>query len=246
MPDMALLSFLKILAKINKDPAILKYRSHQKILQRMPNYEVKLGFGLHLGWAIEGAIGSQFKVDASYLSPHVNIASALEGSTKLYGVPLLISGNLYDVFSEDVQAYCRKIDVIRLKGNSQPFSLYTSDCDFSGFSAGNYASRKKTFFRNKKKNLQKKFESKDIETVTCFKESKEINLMRKGLLQEFFDCFNQGLENYINGDWEISKLNLLKALEIKRNDGPSLSLINYMSDYEYKCPENWSNSRYLG
>ena len=32
-------------------------------------------FGLHLGWAIEGAIGSKFKIDASYLSPNVNIAS---------------------------------------------------------------------------------------------------------------------------------------------------------------------------
>ena len=32
-------------------------------------YEVEMGFGLHIGWAIEGAIGSKFKIDASYLSP---------------------------------------------------------------------------------------------------------------------------------------------------------------------------------
>ena len=37
----------------------------------MGKYEVQLGFGLHLGWAIEGAIGSHFKIDASYLGPHV-------------------------------------------------------------------------------------------------------------------------------------------------------------------------------
>jgi hypothetical protein len=30
---------------------------------------VKLGFGMHVGWAIEGMIGSNFKADASYLSP---------------------------------------------------------------------------------------------------------------------------------------------------------------------------------
>ncbi len=34
------------------------------------------------GWAIEGAIGSEFKIDASYLSPHVNMASRLEAATK--------------------------------------------------------------------------------------------------------------------------------------------------------------------
>jgi class 3 adenylate cyclase len=51
-------------------------------LERLPGYSVKLGYGLHVGWAIEGAIGSHFKIDASYLSPNVNIASRLEGSTK--------------------------------------------------------------------------------------------------------------------------------------------------------------------
>ena len=48
----------------------------------MPNYTVNLGFGLHLGWAIEGAIGSEFNIDASYLSPHINMASTLESATK--------------------------------------------------------------------------------------------------------------------------------------------------------------------
>ena len=48
----------------------------------MPNYSVKMGFGLHAGWSIEGAIGSFFKIDASYLSPNVNMASRLEAATK--------------------------------------------------------------------------------------------------------------------------------------------------------------------
>mgnify|MGYP000754806170 CR=1 FL=1 len=48
----------------------------------MNGYKVKLGYGLHLGWAIEGAIGSSYKIDASYLSPNVNMAAILEGCTK--------------------------------------------------------------------------------------------------------------------------------------------------------------------
>ena len=51
-----------------------------------------MGFGLHVGWAIEGAIGSDFKIDASYLSPNVNIASRIESATSQYGLPFLISG----------------------------------------------------------------------------------------------------------------------------------------------------------
>ena len=78
----------------------------------MPNYRVKIGFGLHIGWAIEGAIGSDFKIDASYLSPHVKIADSLEAKTKEYGVPLLISGQLFDVFTPETQDQCREIDCI--------------------------------------------------------------------------------------------------------------------------------------
>ena len=40
----------------------------------------------------KGAIGSEFKIDASYLSPNVNMAGRLEAGTKMFGVPLLISG----------------------------------------------------------------------------------------------------------------------------------------------------------
>lgn len=60
------------------------FNKHQKLNSKMPNYSVKLGFGLHLGWAIEGAIGSTYKIDASYLSPNVNMAAILEDGTKQY------------------------------------------------------------------------------------------------------------------------------------------------------------------
>ena len=41
-----------------------------------------MGFGLHVGWSIEGAIGSSYKIDASYLSPNVKMSEKLEGGTK--------------------------------------------------------------------------------------------------------------------------------------------------------------------
>jgi class 3 adenylate cyclase len=97
--DLAFISFVKTTIKINRNPVCLKYRVHLKLNERMPNYEVKMGFGLHVGWAIEGAIGSEYKIDASYLSPNVNMAARLEAATKQYGVPLLISGELYRIFT---------------------------------------------------------------------------------------------------------------------------------------------------
>lgn len=98
--DMSVLSFLKIISQIKRSRKLLKYKENKKLNERMPNYSVKMGFGLHVGWAIEGAIGSYYKIDASYLSPNVNMASRLEAATKQFGVPLLISGQLRDVCSQ--------------------------------------------------------------------------------------------------------------------------------------------------
>lgn len=83
----------------------------------MPNYAVKMGFGLHSGWAIEGAIGSFFKIDASYLSPNVNMSSRLEAATKQYGVAILVSGALHDIFTEDIKLLCREVDTVTVKGS---------------------------------------------------------------------------------------------------------------------------------
>ena len=55
---------------------------------------------MHVGWAIEGAIGSEFKIDASYLSPNVNMASRLEAATRQFGVSLLFSGDLYNILTD--------------------------------------------------------------------------------------------------------------------------------------------------
>ena len=240
------MSFLKILAKVNKDPEILKYRTHQKLLQRMPNYEVKMGFGMHLGWAIEGAIGSQFKIDASYLSPNVNIASALEGSTKIYGVPLLISGSLYDKFSDPIKKYCRHIDTVCIKGNSRPIRLYTSDCDFSEFLPLKNCDRSKNFFRRKKRLLKRSLDKQETTTEIIFNKSKEIKLMRKHFSEEFYEHFELGINLYLEGEWSIAKLELEQALNYKSKDGPSISLLNFMSETAFKTPSDWKNSRYLG
>jgi class 3 adenylate cyclase len=68
LADLSLFSLLKVIGKINKLKQILEYSKDPALTARMENYKVKLGFGLHVGWAIEGAIGSEFKIDASYLS----------------------------------------------------------------------------------------------------------------------------------------------------------------------------------
>jgi hypothetical protein len=75
--DAALQAAVDTLYALARADYIQQYAHLPGVQSRIPGYTVRMGFGLHYGWAIEGAIGSKFKIDASYLSPHVNMASRL-------------------------------------------------------------------------------------------------------------------------------------------------------------------------
>ena len=124
---MAMYSFLKVICKINKYSHILAYRKNEKLYTAMPGFKVSMGFGLHTGWAIEGSIGSYFKIDASYLSPNVNVSARLEAATHMYDCPLLFSGFFADELSPAARSFCRMVDVVSVKGSNVPLELWTFD-----------------------------------------------------------------------------------------------------------------------
>jgi class 3 adenylate cyclase len=126
---MSVISFLLLISGLKRSRKMVKYSEHRGLNERMPNYQVKLGLGLHMGYAIEGAIGSYYKIDASYLSPHVNMSARLEGATKTFGVPLLISNSLFKYFTRKTQSFCRPVDNVLMAGSIEPIMLYTIDVD---------------------------------------------------------------------------------------------------------------------
>ena len=125
LADLAVLSFLKTITKINRYSHIIEYSRNEMILARIRNYRVNMGFGIHFGWGIEGAIGSPYKIDASYLSPNVNIAARLEAATRQYGVSILISGELQEILTETYKQITRLIDIVTVKGSAVPMKFYT-------------------------------------------------------------------------------------------------------------------------
>ena len=71
---------------------------------------VRIGFGLHAGNAIQGAIGSHLKVDVTFISKSSEIAEVLESRTKEYGVPILMSGKYFDLLGKQTKGKCRQVD----------------------------------------------------------------------------------------------------------------------------------------
>ena len=66
-------------------------------------------------------------VDASYLSPNVNMSARLEAATKQFGVPLLLSEDFVNICSDGLQPQCRQIDRVTVKGSIQPMGIFTFD-----------------------------------------------------------------------------------------------------------------------
>jgi hypothetical protein len=127
LSDQALIAFLHATMSILTSPSLSRWRRHKRMLQRMPSFSVQLSFGLHVGWAIEGAIGSVCKIDASYLSPHVNSSSRLMMACKHYHCSLLMSEQFYLLLHPAIRTRCRHIDRVLLKGVQEPINVYTFD-----------------------------------------------------------------------------------------------------------------------
>ena len=54
-------------------------------------------------------------------------SSKLEEMTKAFGAPLLISGAIYDHFTDMCKLQCRQIDHVLIKGMDETLRLYTCD-----------------------------------------------------------------------------------------------------------------------
>jgi len=80
-------------------------RALSALFERMPGYKCRIGCGLHFGSAIEGAIGSAKKIDATFVSHHVNRSETLESSTKEYGVSILMSQPFYELLSPEASMF---------------------------------------------------------------------------------------------------------------------------------------------
>jgi len=130
MADLSLLSVLKITASVYHSKELQRYNDDPIMNKRMPGFKLKLGFGIHLGWAIEGLIGSSFKADASYLSPNVNRSARLEAATKQYGVQTLLSDAVFSLLSNPYKAITRIVDCVSFSSKRKDYSdIYTVDID---------------------------------------------------------------------------------------------------------------------
>lgn len=166
LAEFAVLGFTKVLMDVNTNEQITKFAQNALIATNMPGYYVKMSFGLHIGWAIEGAIGSSYKIDASYLSPNVNLASRVQYACKQFGVNLLFSGNLYSLFyTPELVTNARHIDTVNLKGSKLPIKLYTYNYNYKALKELNEQMKNCTRFKTIKVDIKADLQRQFIEII---------------------------------------------------------------------------------
>ena len=249
--DSACLAFLRVLMKINKSFNILNYRNNEEIKKRIPDFKLNMGFGLHIGYGIEGAVGSTYKIDASYLSPNVNIAARLETATRQFGLNLLISGPLYKLFSDEMKKICRYIDCVYVKGSEQPLDLYTVDVNLNlkpqekkNILIMNNKEKKKRY-ADKKENFQREIEVYKNVTTLIFQKNSYFELLKTKIPNEFYYHWELAIDFYKKGDFKNAGDKFKKCLELYPDDGPAKTLYKYIENRNFKAPDDWIGVREL-
>lgn len=166
-----------------------------------------MGFGLHQGWAIEGAIGSYFKIDASYLSPNVNMSSRLEMATMQYGVHILVSGELIPILTKEVRKLMREVDCVKVKGSDKPMKLFTVDVQVDEIAE--VTDRfKKLMIKDKKRMLDREkfvlwesLKRRAMTTMSIFRNDNDFSDLRKKYNKQFAEHWKLAYDAYIAGDW---------------------------------------------
>ena len=136
----------------------------------------------------------------------------------------------------------RQIDQVTVKGSKKPMGLFTYDIDLDAIAEPRISDTSADLAYisySKQEYINEWMEHPDLSKTWAVDET-------------FLNTFATGFEHYRGGDWSQAKSILEECRWARRNsknekieDGPSVTLLEYMAQFDYQAPDDWPGFREL-
>jgi len=108
-------------AAVEMQKQVIIYNQHRQLSNYAP---IAIGIGLHAGTLMLGTIGEQERMESTVIADAVNLASRLEGLTKVYGSGILVTESILERLGDRQTYLYRFVDRVTVKGKKSVVSVF--------------------------------------------------------------------------------------------------------------------------